>query len=175
MLSNQEYSEDTLIKSILKILFVLIFGISIYMTLTIGFGINSFRIVGTSMFPNINHGDVCVTYSRIFTSDVSIERNDIITFNGKRGNELIKRVIGFPGDRIRIEGGLVFVNGERHDHPSILFEITNGKIDITLGKNKYFVLGDNRANSKDSRTFGPINKEQIIGKVWIKWRSMTEH
>lgn len=105
------------------------------------------------------------------------QRGDIVVFdppvNGTT-KPYIKRVIGLPGERITIHDGKVFVNGEELDEPYIEGTSTtwpNGDParELVVPENYLFVLGDNRNNSTDSRTFGPVSMESVIGKAWISY------
>ena len=124
-----------------------------------------FRIVGHSMNPTLYEKNIVLT-----KPEKVYKRGDIIAFN-KDGSTTIKRIIGIPGDTIYIdEDGHVSVNDELIDEPYVVFhQMVPSEIEfpITLGFNEYFVLGDNRQNSRDSRerTFGYVNKNDIIGKV----------
>jgi signal peptidase I len=93
------------------------------------------------------------------------------------GNEkshyYVKRVIGVPGDTVLILDGVVYVNGELYEEEGEVDAILDAGIaaeEIVLGDDEYFVLGDNRNNSEDSRyaNIGNIKKEYIIGKVWFR-------
>ena len=110
---------------------------------------NRLTYVRTAKFKGYNHGDVVV-----------------IDLDGK--NTILKRIIGIPGDNVRLVNGKVYVNEEEVSYPSEgqTFEGDNGK-EFTLDEKDYFVLGDNRELSLDSRysNIGLINLEQIIGKV----------
>ena len=91
----------------------------------------------------------------------------------------IKRVIGIPGDHIKIENGNVFRNGEiiQEDYLQSGVITTNGKgncIDVTVPENSVFVMGDNRSQSTDSRCFGCIPLEKIESKVWIRIWPLSE-
>lgn len=105
------------------------------------------------------------------------QRGDIVVFdppvNGTT-KPYIKRVIGLPGERITIHDGQVFVNGEPLDEPYIEGTSTmwpNGDPgrELVVPENYLFVLGDNRNNSTDSRTFGPVSMDAVIGKAWISY------
>jgi signal peptidase I len=90
---------------------------------------------------------------------------------------LIKRVIAGPGDTIEIANDVVTVNGQplaeayTHDLPTPCYSICGP---LTLGADEYFVMGDNRPNSRDSRSFGPISGQQIIGRVILRYWPLDE-
>jgi signal peptidase I len=84
----------------------------------------------------------------------------------------IKRVIGLPGEKVEIKNGLVFINGNPLDESSYLsqklFTDEKGFHEIILEKDQYFVLGDNRISSSDSRVWGVVPRDKIIGKVFVR-------
>lgn len=116
--------------------------------------------VGSSMEPTLSSGDIVITQIT-----KSPNRYDIIVFK-QDDTYLIKRVIGCPGETVQIKDNLILIN----DNPIKDFVRVDMKDyglaenKITLGEDEYFVLGDNRNDSKDSRVFGPINKNSILGK-----------
>ncbi|MDE6017063.1 MAG: signal peptidase I [Acetatifactor sp.] len=126
------------------------------------------KVSGTSMLSAYKDGDMVLVQK-----SCSIQRYDVVVINAKRAvffsNKYIKRVIGLPGDILQIREGQVYVNGEKLD------DVVTVKMDyagiaadeIIIGAEEYFVLGDNRNNSYDSRyeEFGIINKKDIWGKV----------
>ena len=83
------------------------------------------------------------------------------------GPDLVKRMIAGPGDTVELVQGVVFVNGKRLDEPYIKYPSRDGYGPVVIGPNRYFVLGDNRIRSEDSRFFGMVPREQIVGKVWL--------
>jgi signal peptidase I len=137
-------------------------------------------VVGSSMEPNLYNNDQLFVQkvSRFFDSGIS--HGDIITINaegleGHTGDkDIIKRVIGLPGDTIDINADGVYRNGVMliEDYLEADVVTDERQLDyshVTLGPNQYFVLGDNRAVSLDSRVFGPIDKSRIIGEVLIRF------
>ena len=102
--------------------------------------------------------------------------NDVIVFlpNGnEKSHYYIKRVIAVPGDTLQIKNGEVYVNGELFAEDVDVAQMEDAGLaaeEVTLGEDEYFVLGDNRNNSEDSRyaNIGNIKKEYIIGKVWFR-------
>lgn len=137
--------------------------------------------VGQSMAETIYNGDN-VLVNRFLYAVTDPKPNDIIVFrpNGNEKSHLyIKRVIGVPGDTVQIVGGVVYVNGEVFDEAVSTASIEEAGIavePITLKEDEYFVLGDNRNNSEDSRfaNIGNVRKEYIIGKVWFRIVSWKE-
>lgn len=130
---------------------------------------------GTSMVPTLEDGDqlICDKISYRFHDP---ERFDIIIFPYKyqKNTYFIKRVIGLPGETVRIDyDGNVYINGEILDEKYGLEKMTYPGIaeqEITLGDDEYFVLGDNRNVSEDSRypDVGLIKREDIIGRAWLR-------
>jgi signal peptidase I len=98
-----------------------------------------------------------------------IQRGDIVVFRYPRdpSKSFIKRVIGVAGDKIRIEGGRVFVNGTSlsEDYVPESYEDERSYPEITVPENSFFVLGDHRTMSNDSRDFGPVDQSYIYGKA----------
>jgi signal peptidase I len=114
-------------------------------------------------------------------------RGDIVVFNppsnskwqaDPTGTPYVKRIIGVPGDKVDIHDGAVFVNGAKLDEPYVFehqpTEAENWKLPIILGSDEYFVMGDHRQASQDSRAFGPITKESIIGRAWLRYWPVDE-
>ena len=137
--------------------------------------------VGQSMAGTIYNGDTILVNRFVYlVSDPT--PNDIIVFrpNGNEKSHLyIKRVIAGPGDTVEIRKGGVYVNGEVFDESVEVASIEEAGIasePIKLGADEFFVLGDNRNNSEDSRfaNIGNIKKEYIIGKVWFRFESLRE-
>ena len=99
----------------------------------------------------------------------AIQRGDIVVFRYPRdpSKSFIKRVIGLAGDRIRIEAGEVFVNGQalEEDYVPQMYADQRSFREIVVPPNSYFLLGDHRSMSNDSRDFGPVNESYIYGKA----------
>ena len=131
--------------------------------------------IGSSMELTLADGDR-VLLDRLSYSVGSPKRNDIIAFkpNGSSTSHThIKRVIGLPGETIQIMDGIIYINGkvylEKADYP-LMTNIGLASEPITLGVKEYFVLGDNRNDSEDSRyaDIGLVNLDYIEGKVWLR-------
>ena len=126
------------------------------------------KVEGVSMMPGLEDQE------RIFVNKfvyrwAPIERGDIIVFRYPRdtSKSYIKRVIGVAGDRVRIVNGQVYVNGEALDEDYVPSDYADGRSypDLVVPRNSYFVLGDHRTMSSDSREFGPVNDRYIYGKA----------
>ncbi len=119
-------------------------------------------VCGISMEPTLHDGQYLLTIRPL-----SIDRMDIVTIKtGSEDGTIMKRVIGLPGDTVHIHDGRVYVNNKPVD--DIPTELAGtAYFPLTLGEDEYYVLGDNRAVSKDSRNrfVGPIKQEQIYRKV----------
>lgn len=131
-------------------------------------------VVGQSMMPTLeNKQEILVNRFLYYITDP--KPNDVIVFlpNGnEKSHYYVKRVIGVPGDTVQIQDGMVFVNGEPFAEAVETAAILDGGLaqeELLLGDDEYFVLGDSRNNSEDSRyaNIGNVKKEYIIGKAWF--------
>ena len=154
--------------------FLLIILIGLFITL---FVVQRNTISGPSMEPTLHDKDQIIVEK--ISKHFSINRGDIVTIDekdvGYPDNLLIKRIIGLPGEKIELKDGKVFINDQvlqedylAQDVKTQPDPVRNEKV-VTLGENEYYVLGDNRLVSKDSRRIGPIHKNQIIGKLLIRF------
>lgn len=154
-------------------IFVIVFGFLVLIYLFIA----SFSVVdGPSMQPNFQTGDLTI-YEKLTTTWGKLEHGDVIVFQAPDGKDFIKRVIGLPGDTVKVEGGKVYVNGIVINEPYLSDEnkyvragqyFTEGR-EVTATESQYIAFGDNRSVSYDSRSIGPIDKKDIKGKVWIRF------
>lgn len=127
-------------------------------------------IIGSSMEPSLHNGEEVLLNKIVYQFSVP-ERGDVIAFhpNGDENTHLyVKRIVGLPGETIQIKQGSVYIDGEMKvmdtptEDPGIAAEA------IKLSDDEYFVMGDNRDNSEDSRSanIGNVSREMIEGKVW---------
>ena len=126
------------------------------------------KVEGGSMEPGLEDQERIFINKLVYRLE-SIERGDIIVFRYPRDprKSFIKRVIGLPGDHIRIAYGHVYVNGEELSEPYVPSDYLDARSysDIVVPGNSYFVLGDHRSMSNDSREFGPVMRSYIYGKA----------
>lgn len=122
---------------------------------------------GFSMSPRINDRDV-VLVNRLYKRLLPINRYDVVAFY-LNNQENLKRIIGIPGDTVRISSGNVYVNNEKVSSEYVSDSISSGfEQEVLVENGQYYVLGDNLYSSKDSRSndVGTISQNSIIGKVW---------
>lgn len=141
------------------------------------FLIQPFYVKGASMDPNFFDGDYLII-DEISYRFSAPEREDVIIFRYPldQSQFFIKRIIGLPGETVKVEDGKVFIKNKSIasgefvlDESSYLENIsTAGNVEMSLGDDEYFVLGDNRDASSDSRKWGAIKKDYIIGRVWVR-------
>ena len=135
-------------------------------------------VSGESMVPTLLPRDELIV-EKVSKWFGGIQRGDIITVHMENPvltdgeANIIKRVIGMPGDHVQIEDGRVRVNGEWLEEDYLPADVTtdafgNRHKDVLLGEDEYFVMGDNRSLSLDSRRLGPIDKKNIIGEVLVR-------
>lgn len=127
------------------------------------------RVESISMQPNLIPGDFVIVNKMAYKLGGSPEEGDVIVFRYPPEPDqipYIKRVIGLPGDNIHIANGKVYVNGELLTEPYILVPTNRGG-DWTVPDNSLFVMGDNRNNSSDSRSWGFVPFENIIGRAEV--------
>jgi signal peptidase I len=135
--------------------------------------IQPFIVDGNSMEPNFHHNEYLLI-EKISYRFRDPQRGDVIIFQPPNKKiYYIKRIIGLPGEKIVLNGGVKIYNKQ---HPEGItlnepylkpYSVTNGEISLTLKSDEYFVLGDNRENSSDSREFGALPRKNIAGKVFI--------
>jgi signal peptidase I len=131
------------------------------------------RVEGTSMLPRLEDRDRLFINKFVYHVE-SIERGDVVVFHYPRDPEksYIKRVIALPGDRLWIAQGQVWVNGKplREDYVPSEYRDTRSMAEMVVPEGTYFMMGDHRSISSDSREFGPVARSFIYGKaVFVYW------
>ena len=96
-----------------------------------------------------------------------LKRGDLIVFQApeRKDLQILKRLIGLPSETVEIRGGKVFINDKMLEEPYLMEPAKGSSPQITIGSDEYYVLGDNRNNSQDSRAFGPVSGKDIRGRV----------
>ena len=133
------------------------------------------RVIGNSMMPQFDDGEQILTNKFVYVFG-DPKPNDVIVFlpNGNtKSHYYIKRVVGVPGDKVQIREGILYVNGTRFEEKIDVSSMEYAGLAenvVELGKDEFFVLGDNRNSSEDSRyaNIGIVKKEYIVGKCWLR-------
>jgi signal peptidase I len=131
------------------------------------------RVEGTSMLPRLEDHDRLFINKFVYHIS-AIHRGDVVVFHYPRDPEksYIKRVIALPGDRLRIDRGRVWLNGkpQREGYVPEQFRDSKSLTEIVVPEDSYFMMGDHRSISSDSREFGPVDRDLIYGKaVFVYW------
>lgn len=162
-----ETENDNPIKNIFKEIFqTLLISFTGFLILYI-FVVQPHRVKGDSMLPNFIDGELLLT-EKVSYHFSDAHRGDVVVFRAPIGNKVdfIKRIVGLPDEEIKITGGQISINGKQLKE-NYIPQVTDGNFSLILGENQYFVLGDNRRSSSDSRSFGPISKKSFRGRVWL--------
>lgn len=140
------------------------------------------EIKGNSMEPNFHNNEYILT-DKISYRFSEPQRGDVIIFKAPMNPDVdyIKRIIGLPGDRLKVQNGSVYINGNKLDEPYLVdqtnlfpgYYLQEG-VEITIPPEEYFAMGDNRPHSSDSREFGPIDVKTIIGKAFLRYWPITK-
>lgn len=158
-------------KEVFDFVKLLVFWFLVFMVLT-KFVVNPVQVIGSSMYPTLK--DKERGFSSIISKNFEIHRLDIVVVDAKdnSGDHWVKRVIGLPYETIECRDDIIYINGEAlsedfldekyvNSEREIYGRLTDDFGPITLGENEYFLMGDNRQHSTDSRAVGPFNKDDI--------------
>lgn len=135
------------------------------------------KVDGRSMLPNFQNNEFILT-DKITYRKYDPQRGDVIIFHAPPpyDSDFIKRIVVLPGETIRLSGGYVYINGGKLDEYYLPPEFTTSErsflrenVDYQVPPNFYFVLGDNRDGSSDSREWGPINRTAIVGRAIFRY------
>ena len=164
--SNKDNTLGTLLEFliILLVTFGLVFGV------VRPFIAEVFYIPTESMVPTLEVGDR-VLVSKLIYLFSGPQRGDIVVFESPDEDiDLVKRVVGVPGDNVKVVRGSLYVNGERWEEAYLNYERPDESAygPITVPEGHVFVMGDNRANSADSRYIGPVPMDYLVGKAFVR-------
>lgn len=158
----------------MDILEVVVFAIAIFMFVYLLI-MQPHKIKGSSMYPNFPDGEYLLTDKVTYRFGVP-KRGDVVVFKAPvaENEEFIKRIIGLPEDKVEVKDGKVYVNDIQLDESYLPEDlVTSGGFflpegtSIIVPDNNYFVMGDNRPHSSDSRSWGFISKNEITGRAWL--------
>lgn len=161
--------------------------------------VRNFKVDGSSMVPNLHNGQFLLVnklvYFKLDTSRLSRvipfwdedtptnrfaihppRRGEVIVFrfpNDPR-KDFVKRVIGLPGEEVELVSGTPYINGVPLNEPYLTSKDRSNSVPLLLGDGDYFVMGDNRRSSNDSRNWGAVPEENILGKVWVVYWPFTQ-
>ncbi len=156
----------------------LVFALMI-MALVLVFVAQPVKVEGTSMLPRLHDGERIFVNKLIYYGLPGIERGDIVVFwfPNDPGKSYIKRVIGLPGETVQVRGGRIFVNGKELQEPYLENALNVAAADeppVYVKPHYYFVMGDNRDNSSDSRSWGLVPEKYIYGKALFRYWPLSQ-
>lgn len=143
--------------------------LSLIIFFVIRMGVQNYRIESHSMDPNFAENQF-VLVNKLAYRFGEPERGDVVVFHNPNNprEDYIKRIVGLPGDTLELQGGTILVNGEVLDEP-LIHQPTHGLMgQVVVSPEHLFVMGDNRANSRDSRNFGELSTDLVVGKAWLR-------
>ena len=126
------------------------------------------QVTGPSMLPHVQPGELVLINTLAYRLG-PIQRGDIVALDHDEATAqtFLKRVVALPGDRVRIERGTLFVNDRAVSEPYVSFPDPRDVPEVTVPAHGLYVLGDNRAESEDSRLWGPVDESAVIGKAIV--------
>jgi signal peptidase I len=169
--SSERSAASSLVREIAE---VVVLAVILYTG--ISFAVQAVHVEGLSMFATLYDNDYLIA-NKIDYRLHAPQRGDIIILRPPTNNstDFIKRIIALPGEKLLIRSGTVYINGHKLDEPYLpeawIYSTDwpcagcDGRV---MGPNDYFVMGDNRNRSQDSRFFGPITRDRIDGKAWFR-------
>jgi signal peptidase I len=187
--SNDNSPRRENVREFMSTIFVLVAALVVALSL-IAFVFQSYQVDGPSMMTTLDNSDRLIvwkmprTWARLTHHQYVPNRGDIIifvqsdlaAFGQQDSKQLIKRVLGLPGERVVVADGVVTIYNKEHPRgfqpdktlpygANNHIPLTSGNVDVTLAKDQIFVNGDNRGNSLDSRSFGPVSLNHVVGKL----------
>ena len=167
---NERSAASSLLREVAE---VIVLAVILYVG--ISFAVQAVHVEGLSMYATLDNNDYLIA-NKVDYRLHAPQRGDIVILRPPTNNttDFIKRIIGLPGERLLIRSGVVYINGHKLDEPYLPEAWVNdtnwpdsssGRV---MGADEYFVMGDNRNRSQDSRFFGPISRDRIDGKAWFR-------
>jgi signal peptidase I len=164
-----ETKQKSFIRDLLEIV---VLALALY--IVINFAVQTVHVMGTSMLPGLQDNDFLIA-SKVSYHLHEPERGDIVVFKPSTGGsaDYIKRIIAIPKDHLRIQHAQVFINGKQLNEPYLnekwtYLDTWNQGDEQVVPDGEYFVMGDNRNHSSDSRSIGFQRKDAFLGKAWIR-------
>lgn len=161
----------------LDIIETIVIALAIFVVVYL-FLVQPHQVKGSSMFPRFHDGEYILT-NKVSYRLHSPQRGDVVVFKSPQNPEVdfIKRIIGLPGDRVKVMNGKIYVNGVFLDESVYLPSdfVTNAGAfakegqEVTVPEEEYFSIGDNRNHSSDSREWGFVPVNDIVGKAWLRY------
>lgn len=173
---DEEGAGDKLKNNIIELIEFIAIVFAILMAIRV-FAAEPHRVEGNSMIPNFHTGDMIIT-NKLATRFPDFKRGEVIVLQDPMDvtKIFIKRIIGLPDETLKLADGKIYINGQLLDEPYLPSELlTPGETflkegnEITIPEGNYFVMGDNRENSSDSREWGFLKKELIIGQALLRY------
>ena len=167
--------------------------------LVIQTGVRNFKVEGASMQPTLHGGQFLLVnklvYFKLDTARISCivpfwkvdrssqrfalrppNRGEVIVFHYPRDvtKDFVKRVVGLPGETVEVREGTTYIDGQPIDEPYLTTADRSSSKLVLLDREEYYVMGDNRRGSNDSRNWGPVSEELLLGKVWFVYWPFSE-
>ena len=180
LVRSQNSSKDSTRGLIAEVIEVVVLALGLYLVIT--FAVQTVHVLGLSMYPTLDDQDYLIA-TKIDYRLHDPARGDIVIMRDPydSSKDFIKRVIGLPGERILIRDGKVYINGQLLDEPYLRTDqpwttnanwppagSPNAEAAYTIPAGEYFVMGDNRNASSDSRIFGAVQRDRIEAHAWIR-------
>lgn len=166
----------------LDVIETVVVALSIFLVIYLFF-VQPHQVKGQSMEPTFETGDYLLT-DKVSYQTGRPQRGDIVIFHAPEaagcvegtGCDFIKRVVAVPGDTLVVKEGSLYINGYRLQEPYLSSDtftepgdFTRGEREVLIGAQEYFLVGDNRPHSHDSRAFGPVPLDNIVGRVFLRY------
>ncbi len=167
-----EQSPEVQGASLLDLLLILVLALIFMFGVVRPFVVEPLYIPSESMSPTLEPGDRVIAAKFVYRlgdphrGDLAVLRNP-----ENKDEDLIKRVVGLPGDAVEVRDGVLYVNGERNEEPYVNYRLTDSTFfgPEKVPQGHVFVMGDNRSNSRDSRDFGPVPEKDLLGKAVVRF------